>query len=182
MTGISFEMHFAGGAQTELVETRFSQPVSNTSLVSVRGKSGGAYNRCGSFQWTSGVRAVCIAFLRHILARRIEGFPAHFQGGKASLASSLDYALSKEPAWLGEMFGQTATGACFGRRLFKITNPNRKRPGPVILAVNHVLVKSEDVRVTLNGQRVDGTEALLKILEALDSDNARVDGATLLAA
>lgn len=182
MTGISFEMHFASGAQTELVETRFNQPVTNTGIVSIRGKSGGAYNRCGSFQWTSGVRAVCIAFLRHMLSRRVEGFPAYFAGGKGSLASSLDYALSKEPGWLGEMFGQTATGACFGRRLFKITNPNRKRPGPVIIAVNHILVKSEDVRVVLNGQPVDTTEGLLKILDVLDTDNARAEGATLLAA
>jgi hypothetical protein len=182
MNGISFEMHFAGGTHTELVETRFNQPTLGVSLVSIRGKSGGAYTRCGSFQWTSGVRAVCVAFLRHILARRIEGFPAYFQGGKASLPSSLDYALSKEPAWLGEMFGQTPTGACFGRRLFKITNPNRKRPGPVTIAVNHVLIRAEDVRVTLNGQRVESTDGIMKILEVLDTDNARVGGSALLAA
>lgn len=182
MSGISFEMHFAGGAQTELVETRFNQPMSGVSLVSIRGKSGGAYTRCGSFQWTSGVRAVCVAFLRHMLARRIEGFPSYFEGGKASLASSLDYALSKEPAWLGEMFGQTPTGGCFGRRLFKITNPNRKRPGPVTIAVNHVLIRAEDVRITLNGQRVENTDGIMKLLGILDTDNAHVRGSSLLAA
>jgi hypothetical protein len=76
---------------------------------------------------------------------------AVLQGCSGSPAASLDYALSKQPAWLSEMFGCDVYDTSFARRLILRTNPERKRPGPVVLAVNHVYLSAASIEVHVDG-------------------------------
>lgn len=168
MQGNWFKLYFEGISRLELVRSEFRPSGATDPLVSIRGKTAGAYTRCGSFQWTSGVRAVCAAFLRYTLSEASARVDYCLIGTKGSLAASLDYALSKGPAWIGEMFGATPGGGLYGKRLFRITNPNRKRPGPVALSVNKNLIAGGDVQVYWNNRRVTDASDLGAILTAIE--------------
>ncbi len=127
MNTISIVLHFTETANVELVRSEFRDSTHKYSKVCVRGKAAVTADEMGSFQWTSGVRALCCVFLRFVTSEQDQRFGYCLQGGRGSLASSLDYALSKSPAWLLEMFGTGPQGSPYARRLFRILNPNRKR-------------------------------------------------------
>lgn len=138
----------------QLCETGFVAHPDYQLTVSVRGKTSGASGHGASFQWTSAVRALAVLCLR----TSAMGDSAYIgdctlKGGAGTLASSLDYAIAKSPIWLMEMFGTHIRGDRFVRRLFKITNPNRKRPGPVVLSINHQLLSVSNIEIFVNGQR-----------------------------
>ncbi|NDC37016.1 MAG: hypothetical protein EBZ48_03070 [Proteobacteria bacterium] len=161
------ELRFVGGANPELFET--SSRLSNGAVCSaVRGKTSGAYRGYGTFQWTSAVKAVCVALLRAKLAEG-QTVNATISGEKGSLAASLDYALSKEPNWLGEMFGYTSGGTLLARRLFLVSNPNRKRPGPVVIVLNERVLACKDIAITLDGNLLTCPAALASLLAAIAS-------------
>lgn len=69
MTSRLFQFHFAGSDTIQLIETRFiSSPLDNPR-VTVRGKTSGAQQHAGSFQWTTGVRALCVLFVKGALSK-----------------------------------------------------------------------------------------------------------------
>ncbi len=171
MHGNFFVLYFEGIERLELVRSEFSPSGGSDTLVVIRGKTSGAFTRYGSFQWTSGVRAVCSAFLRYTMSEINPGVDYCLIGSRGSLAASLDYALSKGPAWIGEMFGATPGGGLYAKRLFRITNPNRKRPGPVALSVNKSLISGASIEVHWNGQKVTGLAELTAILQSIESQD-----------
>lgn len=175
MQGNSYTMYFEGIGRLELVRSEFRASGSDTPLVVIRGKTSGAYTRFGSFQWTSGVRAVCAAFMRFAMSEQKSNVDYCLIGTKGSLAASLDYALSKGPAWIGEMFGSTPGGGLFAKRLFRITNPNRKRPGPVALSVNRNLIQAESIQVVWNSRKVDDPKDLALILAAIEAQEGMLE-------
>lgn len=174
MQGNSLIMYFEGMERLELVRSEFRAAGSVEPLVVIRGKTSGAFTRYGSFQWTSGVRAVCSAFLRFAMSEISSGVDYCLIGSRGSLAASLDYALSKGPAWIGEMFGATPGGGLYAKRLFRITNPNRKRPGPVALSVNKSLITGGNIEVHWNGQKVSELSELTAILKSIESQDAEL--------
>ena len=180
MQGNSFTMYFEGIGRLELVRSEFRASGSDTPLVVIRGKTAGAYTRFGSFQWTSGVRAVCAAFMRYAMSEQNPNVDYCLIGTKGSLAASLDYALSKGPAWIGEMFGSTPGGGLFAKRLFRITNPNRKRPGPVALSVNRTLIQADKIAVVWNNRKVEDPKDLVAILGAIEAQEGAVEEITEL--
>lgn len=140
----------------ELVETRFTDGTSPVPRLTVRGKTGGAFRSAGSFQWTSAVKAFSLLLLK--TAARDE--QPVLKGEANSLASSLDYAISKQPQWLAEMFGCDHNGICFVRRCILRTNPERKRPGPVTLAVNLSYLPAASIEVHIDGKAATADEML----------------------
>ncbi len=174
MQGISYTMYFEGIERLELVRSEFRASGATEPLVVIRGKTSGAFTRYGSFQWTSGVRAVCSAFLRFAMSEVSLGVDYCLIGSRGSLAASLDYALSKGPAWIGEMFGATPGGGLYAKRLFRITNPNRKRPGPVALSVNKSLIAGSSIEVHWNGQKVSDLSELSAILQSIESQDSEL--------
>jgi hypothetical protein len=84
------------------------------------------------------------------------------------LAASLDYAITKVPFWIEEMFGALQNGQIAARRLFLITNPNQKRPGPVTISINASALSPSDIRVYLNGSELSEATALVSILAQID--------------
>jgi hypothetical protein len=123
-----------------LNETIFSHPILTRRIVSIRGSVAPEY--IGTFRWSAGVRAVSLLLTRQAIIsinRRgggtNESFPASIEGGSKSLAASLDYAISKQPLWLQDMFGTTPQGTAISKLLFRRMNPDRKRPGPVTVFI-----------------------------------------------
>ncbi len=130
----------------QLIEVAFSDK-ENAQRVSVRGKTGGPFRTAGSFQWTSAVKALAL-----LLAKtRLNPEEALLQGETASFATSLDYAISKQPAWLCEMFGCDQQGISLARRLVLRTNPERKRPGPVTLGINQLFLNAAHINIYVEG-------------------------------
>jgi hypothetical protein len=166
----SFDLHFAGDDNVELVEVCFSDPRCGIQRRSVRGKTAGAFKDVGSFQWTAAVKALAILTLKAGLAQmaRPGEVEHHLAGYKASLAASLDYALSKQPQWLTELFGIDSSGTSILRRLILRTNPERKRPGPVVLSFSDRALESIQFRFTLNGSKLELPEAIQSLLSHLE--------------
>jgi hypothetical protein len=173
----SCELQFAGSADVQLVEVRFTDYITLSERVTVRGKTAGAFRDAGTFQWTSAVRGLCILLLKTKLTQLSEGDPASgvIFGLKGSLAASLDYAITKQPIWIRDMLGTDASGSSMAHRLISRTNPNRKRPGPVVLRVNERAISGSDISVVWDNRRVESVEALRTLLLNLgDTGQAQI--------
>jgi hypothetical protein len=147
----------------ELVETRFFDGTAAGPRVTVRGKTGGAFRSAGSFQWTSAVKALSLLMLKTASSDEQQVL----RGEGNSLASSLDYAISKQPQWLAEMFGCDHLGICFIRRCILRTNPERKRPGPVTLAMNLSYLPAASIEINIDGHRAS-KEEMVRLSEQLE--------------
>lgn len=92
---------------SELERTLFTGNPVQSEIIAVRGKTAGAYRNAGTFQWTPGVKALTVVFLTAISRSTLDRktFSPLLAGERGSLASSLDYALNKQPEWLFDMFG-----------------------------------------------------------------------------
>jgi hypothetical protein len=157
--------------QGQLVEVSFSDGVSGTTRRSIRGKSGGAYSGSGSFQWTSAVRG-----LAHLLVQTaFLPESAMIKGTGGSLAASLDYAISKQPIWLTEMFGCDQNGICLIRRMVCRTNPERKRPGPTVLAVNQRYLPAESISIYINNKKCSREELVVLGAMLMEAPTPHVD-------
>lgn len=141
----------------------FSAHESGYCRSSIRGKTCGAYRGAGSFQWTTAVRALCVLLLRS--AATPQG--AQLAGMGSSLAASLDYAISKQPTWIAEMFGVDSFGVCTIRRIILRTNSERKRPGPVTLSLNTTYLPADQIEVVVDGKVVTAPSEMLLLSEAL---------------
>lgn len=176
MTPQSLELHFAGKADVELIETRFEGAWTKEPLVAIRGKTIGGFKNVGTFQWTSAVRAFCVLCIKSVIAVQEKNPVAgQLAGVKGSLAASLDYALSKQPAWLREVCGSDPQGNAYMRKLIVRTNPERKRPGPVVLGINERIMSIGDIKIFRDRQKLTSTEDLQKLLSAIttEDDNIR---------
>lgn len=163
----SLSLYFESGELTEVI---FQENPAGPARASVRGKTGGAFRTAGSFQWTSAVKALALLVVR--TRAGVEG--AIIRGDGNSLAASLDYAISKQPVWLNEMFGNDQNGVSLARRLILRTNPERKRPGPVTLGINQLYLPTSQIQVFESGRPcvADRLEALCQALEGLEPFNA----------
>lgn len=113
-----------------LVSTHFITGINQ--YESFRGKDSSAAGT-GSFTWTSAVQGLALLFLRHKAYGGTRG--GVLSGETGSLAASLDYALSKQPRWIIDMFGVRDIGTPNFRYLLHRLNSGRKKPGPVEIAV-----------------------------------------------
>jgi hypothetical protein len=170
MSQNELKLYFAGNREPELVESCFRRAVDNSAFLSVRGKTSAAIQATGSFQWTTAVRALSVLFIKIAMTEYDESAPSVncLSGHKGSLASSLDYALSKQPRWIQEMFGIGNFGTAYARRLILRTNPERKRPGPVILGLNTIVLKPTNIAIFLNGEQLQSTDRLRELMATLE--------------
>lgn len=154
----------------------FRHPLLQEERVTIRGAS--APHAFGNFRWSSGVRAVALLLVKQavVLDRRRNGNdapfdPAAIEGHEHSVAASLDYALSKQPLWLQDMFGVSAQGVQISRLLFRRVNPDRKRPGPVIIFISN---KDFDVVIEVDGRKVHDSIELQQLQERLEAQGVQV--------
>ena len=164
-----FQMNFAGGEKPELYETAFKLLSTSGLRQTVRGKSNGAFGSFGSFQWTRAVKALSYLVLLTLRSSPEEhSAPPMLIGGVDSLAASLDYAIDKQPLWLIDMFGLDSFGNPLICRLLRRSNPGRKRPGPVALAVNLNLLPSSSCVIRWDGRLLSSSEEISELMDAID--------------
>lgn len=157
-----------------LNQTTFSHSLLGRRLISVRGAT--APQDVGTFRWSSGVKALSLLLTRQALVSharkdgKLDGHsPAFIDGDGESLAASLDYAISKQPLWLQDMFGTTPQGTAISKLLFRRMNPDRKRPGPVTVFIANF---DFEVSIEVDGKSLQG-EKPLRRLEAYLTDSSR---------
>ena len=160
-------LSFNGINPPQLEKTVFVHPLLDSKRVACRGKTCGVYLGAGTFQWSPAVRALVHLLLQTASwARRadhdLESLP-RLQGESNSPASSLDYALGKQPNWLLDMFGVTGAGQANARRLIHRSNPERRRPGPVILAMNPSFFPPEKIEVIIDNERITQDDELQRL-------------------
>lgn len=156
-------LQFVGNEELSLYLIEIWDSDAGQPRRAIRGKTPGALKQAGTFQWTKAVRAITLLLVRHALEQHDPENRALLCGEGNSLASSLDYAISKNTGWLCDMFGTTVQGTCQAARLFLRSNSNRKRPGPVILSINNHLLQPSQIEVRINSDILDA--AGLKRLE-----------------
>lgn len=168
----TLELYFGGSiVDAQLIESRFTHGSTGLVHTSVRGKTAGALSHAGTFQWTSAVKALCALSLKTLIAElRNDKECARIEGVQGSLASSLDYALSKQPCWVAEMCGMDALGNAYLRRLLLRTNPERKRPGPVVLSFNRFKLPAASIKIFWDGREVSSIDELSRLLSAVVAD------------
>jgi hypothetical protein len=66
------------------------------------------------------------------------------------------------------MFGAGIGGNQIARRIFKITNPNRKRPGPVAISVNKNVVSADQVQIYWDNKLVTDPTQLYAMLVGIE--------------
>ena len=159
------------GDTLTLNRTRICHPLLPREMVTVRGTN--ALSRSGTFRWSAGVRALALLLVRQALTlsetcegRSTDAVPVSLEGEDYSLAASLDYALSKHPLWVLDMFGMSNNGSAISKLLFRRVNPDRKRGGPVV-----VFLANRDfaVRVEVDGRVIEGSARLRRIVACLEA-------------
>ncbi|RIL07274.1 MAG: hypothetical protein DCC75_10145 [Proteobacteria bacterium] len=133
-------------------------------LHALRGKGFDLNSGEGSFQWSAALQGLCLLLLG---ARINLGGDASISGQRGSPASSLDYALTKGTSWLRDLFGSDSRGNLLAQRLIKRSNTECKKGGEVKLALNQEFLSRSNVRIYLNGKRIDSEEKLLEIERAI---------------
>ena len=158
-------LYFSGRNCPELCRIRFSHRALAREICAVRGKTAGAYATESTFQWTAAVKALTSLLLdtavRLSLGRSANSqeCSAVIEGGDGTPALSLDYALGKEPQWVCDVFGRDKKGEPLVRRLFRRSNPDRKRSGPAAVSLNVAAWDWVEIEVIV------GTEKLTSVLE-----------------
>jgi hypothetical protein len=167
----------AGAAACELERTTFIGNPFSGELIAVRGKTAGAYKNAGTFQWTPGVKAISVIFLT-ALSRYLKKSKVMLPvlgGGRGSLASSLDYALNKQPEWLFDMFGADANGNCYLRQLLLRSNSGRRRSGPVRISLNEEMLTPDSIEVYVADALIDDPEELERLALSIISTDAKAN-------
>jgi hypothetical protein len=155
-----------------LHRTAFRHPLLLRETIAIRGSV--APNNCGNFRWSAGVKALTLLLARQALlveSERLENrssdTSASIEGENKSPAASLDYALSKQPIWLRDMFGISAHGVPISKLIFRRINPDRRRPGPVVIFMPS---SSLTVAIEIGGRRLTKAEELLNCVHALERE------------
>ena len=159
---LSFQKSWTGSC--ELERTIFTGHPSSNKIMSIRGKTGGAYRNVGSFQWTPGVKALTIILLQ----ARIQNAPICtplLEGERGSLASSLDYALDKQPEWMYSMFGADNHGNAYLRSLILRSNSGIRRGGIVALSLDDRLLSSDSIEVYFKNVLLKNVQEIERVLQ-----------------
>jgi hypothetical protein len=100
---------------------------------------------------------------------QFDPFVFGLKGEKGSLCRSLDYAISKKPAWIMDLFGVDADGDSQVGRFFWRRNPEGKRPGPSGVTFNTKMISPDKVSICLNGKKLEGRDQLSDALSGLSA-------------
>lgn len=160
-------------SSAELFESEFSSSLVGRTLRCARGRY--AFTECleGTFLWTSAVQSMSAVAIKSKIAGLTRTTPqawpqaAGLCSDATSWALSLDFALSKKPRWLLDMFGVDQTGAPIIKRLFIRMNPEKKRPGPVWVSINPAFLDPSNIAIFLDGVEVTTLSELNTLLRLI---------------
>ena len=154
-------LKFYNSDKPELVETIFYNSSTETTRKCIRGVN--TVNRCtGSFPWSSAVKSFCLLVLKTKL-NEASFRASYLEGLRGSPASSLDYAISKQPQWLLDMFGVKSSGRAIIKSLVCRENSERKRPGPTRISFRKSKILPSSICIYLDGVKMDSRPDLLEL-------------------
>jgi len=177
------ELYFSTGSEPRLQRIRFFHPLIGHEIQSVRGRTSGAFEGCSSFQWTAGIKAFSLLCLKAVVNHSdfSDTDAAILQGGRGSLAASLDYAISKEPLWTCEVFGSDSNGHTLLRRMIRRSNPERKKGHIVYLSLNSLFLAPEKISIFLGSIQVQEPGPLSKLISQIEPTDESAGQNTLSA-
>lgn len=184
-SAVAVELHFTS-SPPELFQTVFRHPILKGPRRALRGRYSPWNDRSGSFQWTPAVQALALLLLATRVAAEDQSFGTRMRtalsGERGSCAASLDLAISKQPEWLEDMFGTDASGRSLVRRILHRENPERKRPGPVVIAINTAILQPADIVVYVDNAPCSGRalhelyNTLLSLVPGTVLEQREIDG------
>lgn len=173
-----FSLFFLDYSIPELNDTILKHPLLPGEIRAARGVSEEV--AVGRFSWSRAVRALSIFFLNSaalssdanagMTTLSGDGKIARYimKGEADSPASTLDYAISKSPQWVQDMFGVTKRGHSLLKLMIVRSNPERKRGGPVSITLN--AQNRPEIIVYSNGIRIDDSTTLLKMANSIERE------------
>jgi len=178
------EIFLSSRDDPQLMETHFEYGEGARECVkkASRGLDEGTFNRdYGSFTWTRAVQAITVCFLRWAAwGRRSKvdrgASPPDIQGKRGSLAATLNYALTKKPQWLSDVFGCSVSGSP-QIEFIKRSNPDFKTDpnSPVRVFLDCSQLPPEHINVFINGKLIDKSEALDELARKVVSKHFEQD-------
>ncbi len=153
-------LYFAPDVEAGPIKVEFQSPYADSTFVSYRGGSSFPAPNAKLFKWTAGLQALTILLLLHS-SKQAKG---EISGESGSAAASLDYAITKEPAWLTDLFGSDGRGNCNLRRILARRNAERKVAGPVTIWLSPHLPK-DSVRIFIAGKLCSNDAKLLYLAQ-----------------
>lgn len=163
---------FSTGPVPELLETRFYHAqFAPWGRHCVRGKDEGAHAGSGSFQWSPALKVLATYLLGCAASGRrgSNGLCPTLAGERSSPAASLNYAMSKKPEWIKDMFGEDSESHPYLLDLIRRTNPDLKRPGPVTLCLDAQSLPPGRIYVVAGDREVDGAEEIEQMARSIEA-------------
>lgn len=163
----------SNNSTAELFESHFFSPIVSRELRCTRGRQSFTENVEGTFLWSSAVMSMCALLLKaktaHLIRTDENGWSqeAGLSSDSSDWATSIDFALSKKPRWLLDMFGVDSTGQPITKRLFIRMNPERKRSGPVWVSVNPQFLDPSYLSIFLDGTELKTVEQIRSLLNMI---------------
>ena len=143
-------------------------------IVSIRGRSSRTTSDGHQFLWSPAVKALALLFLK---TARESGENTGLSGEDGTSAASLDYAISKNTAWLSDMFGSDLEGSPYARSVLHRKNPERKRYGPVVIYVDETVLPRANIQIFLDNKPVTNPLDLSVLEKRLESRESVRKGA-----
>lgn len=172
---IQLSLWFTSDRRLELIKTSFKSPTLPEVVVAVRGKTAGAFSTSATFQWTAAVQALSLLLLKAVIRHQSgsnDNEPL-LEGGRGSLASSLDASIYKNTSWL-DLFGSDVHGDSMSRRVLKRTNPGRRRSGPVMISLNEKVLPKQSILVFLDSKRLFDPAQLAQCANEIETNSQAV--------
>jgi hypothetical protein len=167
-------LSFAKSQGTLQLERTVYVDSSGLEVVTVRGKTSGAYRNAGAFQWTPGVKALAVSFLRALAnhLKKVRTYLPLLEGERGSLAASLNYALYKQPAWLFDMFGMDDLG---NARLRSLLFHSNLGTGKIAISLNEDLLPAGSIRVYVGAVEIRDADELGQLArEIISEENSAI--------
>lgn len=164
--------YFVTGGDLSLESVSFFYDQEIGELKSLRGRSQGVNHNYHSFLWSPAVRALAVLILKTCASTNTSDEEVCLIGEDGSLASTLDYSLGKNTAWISDMFGCDIEGVPYARQIFLRMNPERKRPGPVMISVNPQILRYDSIKIYLDGVEVREPKDLLSLAKSIEDQHS----------
>jgi RNA polymerase sigma-70 factor (ECF subfamily) len=164
-------LHFSTGTAPELLETRFYHAAfAPRGRHCVRGKDEGAHAGSASFQWSAALKVLTAYLLACAASARrcTDASCPILTGERSSAAASLNFAMSKKPDWIKDMFGRDSGYRPYLLDLIKRSNPDLKRKGPVVLCLDARVLPPQRIFVFVGDRQTDAAEEIEQISNAIE--------------
>jgi hypothetical protein len=183
-----FILHLTDGEEPELLRTEFYHPAyARDGRRTVRGKDEGAHQADGTFQWSAAVKVLvayllrCAAWARACPIRNPGERCPVLEGGRSSPAASLNFALSKQNAWICDMFGSDAHGRphLVADLMLRSNADLKRKREPVVLRLNPITLPPRQIEVMVGGKLLEKPDEIERLAAAIEASwQRKVSGLT----